>query len=148
MEYSWFFTLFLASPAVNNKLAQRILYLLDPIGLNYPFLLSKKHMHTNFYYLGIRDWVMSTIGLLFGTMTIGLLALVSMILKFLGSNFLQQKLQNGNAEAKESVHVVEPKVYGKGRLMASVFFIAFDIFLHTIPNGFYYYTGDSNNYLY
>ncbi|CAI4060916.1 hypothetical protein SKDZ_06G0400 [Saccharomyces kudriavzevii ZP591] len=117
------FTLFLASPAVNNKLAQRILYLLDPIGLNYPFLLSKKHMHTNFYYLGIRDWVMSTIGLLFGTMTIGLLALVSMILKFLGSNFLQQKLQNGNAEAKESVHVVEPKVYGKGRLMASVFLL-------------------------
>nr|CAI6527347.1 CNT_HP1_G0015330.mRNA.1.CDS.1 [Saccharomyces cerevisiae] len=97
-----FFTLFLASPVVNNKLVQRILYLLDPVGLNYPFLLSERNMHANFYYLGIRDWFMSTIGILFGVMTVGLLALVS---KIFGSLeilviFLQRKLSKKTLKLK------------------------------------------------
>lgn len=117
-----FFTLFLVSPTVNNKLVQRILYFLDPVGLNYPFLLSKKHMHANFYYLGIRDWFMSTIGILFGIMTVGLLALVSRVFGFLETlvTFFQQKLSNGNSESKEALDTIEPKVYGKERLIASM----------------------------
>ncbi|CAI4061968.1 hypothetical protein SUVZ_06G0280 [Saccharomyces uvarum] len=119
------FALFLASPIVNNKLVQRILYFLDPVGLNYPFLLSEKHMHANFYYLGIRDWFMSSIGLLFGIMTIGLLALVSKILNAFESSItlLQRKLQGGDTEAKERVNIIESKVYGKGRLLASIFLL-------------------------
>ncbi|CAI7276509.1 BAD_collapsed_G0017030.mRNA.1.CDS.1 [Saccharomyces cerevisiae] len=126
-----FFTLFLASPVVNNKLVQRILYLLDPVGLNYPFLLSERNMHANFYYLGIRDWFMSTIGILFGVMTVGLLALVS---KIFGSLeilviFLQRKLSKKNTEDKEAFDTIEHKAYGKGRLMASVLLLLL-VFFH------------------
>lgn len=116
---------------VNNKLVQRILYLLDPVGLNYPFLLSERNMHANFYYLGIRDWFMSTIGILFGVMTVGLLALVS---KIFGSLeilviFLQRKLSKKNTEVKEAFDTIEHKAYGKGRLMASVLLLLL-VFFH------------------
>ncbi|CAI4038694.1 hypothetical protein SMKI_06G0400 [Saccharomyces mikatae IFO 1815] len=119
------FALFITSPIVNSKLVQRILYFLDPVGLNNPFLLSDKHMHTNFYYLGIRDWLMSTIGILFGIMTIGLLALIFKCFKFLESliTFVQRKLPNGNAESKENLDIIEPKVYDKGRLIVSLFLL-------------------------
>ncbi|EJS43932.1 bst1p [Saccharomyces arboricola H-6] len=124
------FILFLASPIVNNKLVQRILYSLDPVGLNNPFLLSKEHMHTNFYYLGIRDWFMSSIGLLFGIMTIGLLALVFKMLNCLKTliALLQQKLLNKSTGSNVSVDLAEPRAYDKGRLMASVFLLILILF--------------------
>ncbi|CCD26096.2 Bst1p NDAI_0G03190 [Naumovozyma dairenensis CBS 421] len=74
-EWGFFllFVLFILSPIVNNRTVQRILYLLDPLKLNRPFLLEKEHIHANFYYLGIQEWFASGLGTIFGLMSFALL---------------------------------------------------------------------------
>lgn len=59
------------SPIINNKWIEKILYLLDPVKLNNPFASEELHIYNNYYYLGIRDFFSSFIGLLFTSMTIG-----------------------------------------------------------------------------
>ncbi|QLL31787.1 hypothetical protein HG536_0B06550 [Torulaspora globosa] len=71
------FTLILLSPITNYKPIQRLLFMLDPVGLNRPFQLENQHMHTNFYYLGIRSWFTSGIGLFFGLMSVAILYLIA-----------------------------------------------------------------------
>ena len=66
----------LLTPIVNLRLVEKILQLLDPVGLNRPFLLSQWKIRGNFYYLGIRGLFSSWIGVFFEFMSIGLLFVI------------------------------------------------------------------------
>lgn len=74
-----FFVLLLLSPLVNTRIIQKLLYALDPICLNRPFLLDKQHMHTNFYFLGIRSWFLSGLSIFLGLISTTALFLISQI---------------------------------------------------------------------
>lgn len=69
----------LLSPIANWKPAQRLLFMLDPIRLNRPFQLEKEHIHTNFYFLGIRSGFTSLLGLLFMLMSVAVLFAIAKI---------------------------------------------------------------------
>lgn len=83
-EYSnWIGLGFLAlNPITNFKGIQHILYFLDPVKLNRPFILESKNIFTNFYFLGIRNWSSSWIGLCFGFMSLGLLSIILHLINF------------------------------------------------------------------
>ncbi|CCC69375.1 hypothetical protein NCAS_0C03850 [Naumovozyma castellii] len=68
--------LYLLSPMINNTFVERILYILDPVKLNRPFLLEKEKVHTNFYFLGIRSCFSAVLGPLFGLMSVSLVSLL------------------------------------------------------------------------
>lgn len=65
------------SPMTNVKAVQQVLFLLDPIRLNRPFILDEQHIHTNPYFLGIRGWFASFLGLFFMVMAVALLSLIA-----------------------------------------------------------------------
>lgn len=76
-------TLVALSPLANTDIGQKMFYALDPIGFNRPFLTTDVHMRTNFYYLGIRSWFMSGLGIFFAFMTIGILILIFQLFQIL-----------------------------------------------------------------
>lgn len=97
--------LLILSPIVNSKVIQEILFALDPVRLNDPFMLEEQHMHTNFYYLGMRDWFMSGFAVILGLMSVAILHVLAqmfqvinhMVAKFPAQNIFQ----NGSSEEEE-----------------------------------------------
>ncbi|SMN18553.1 similar to Saccharomyces cerevisiae YFL025C BST1 GPI inositol deacylase of the ER that negatively regulates COPII vesicle formation [Maudiozyma saulgeensis] len=69
------------TPIANSNGIQHILYYLDPVKLNRPFILSSKNLFTNLYFLGIRNWAQAWIGLLFALMSLGFLWIISSAIK-------------------------------------------------------------------
>ena len=69
--------LLIITPVTNINEVQKLLFLLDPVKLNRPFVLAEKGILNNFYFLGIRNWLQSWIGLLFGLMSLGLLFIIT-----------------------------------------------------------------------
>lgn len=69
-------TVSLLTPLTNISIIQRLLFLLDPVGLNNPLLLEEQHITTNFFFLGIRELFMWWLGPFFLLITIGLVFLV------------------------------------------------------------------------
>lgn len=80
------------TPLTNANGIQHILYMLDPVKLNRPFVLSLMNIFTNFYFLGIRKWEQSWIGLLFMWMSLGFLFVISTAIKLV--KFSITKLSN------------------------------------------------------
>lgn len=93
----------LLSPIVNYKPVQRVLFMLDPVGLNRPFQLEQQHMHTNFYFLGIRDWSASGFGVFFGIMSVGLLFLIAQTFDFIDRTISKVKARDTPQTSKRSV---------------------------------------------
>ncbi|CCF57336.1 hypothetical protein KAFR_0C03440 [Kazachstania africana CBS 2517] len=91
------------SPLVNLECIQRLLYFFDPIKLNKPFLLENKRMLTNFYFLGIRSWLMSWIGPLFATMAVGALYAICKIIDLL--TILARNFVSGRSVKRSTTRV-------------------------------------------
>ncbi|CAB4252468.1 similar to Saccharomyces cerevisiae YFL025C BST1 GPI inositol deacylase of the ER that negatively regulates COPII vesicle formation [Maudiozyma barnettii] len=72
-----FLSSLILTPVTNSNGIQHILYYLDPVKLNRPFILSSKNLFTNLYFLGIRNWAQAWIGLLFALMSLGFLWIIS-----------------------------------------------------------------------
>lgn len=111
------------TPIVDTKIVQKILYTLDPLRLNRPFLLEKQHIHTNFYFLGIRSWFLSGLGIVFGIVSIATLFLISGAYELI--EYIIQRLKGSSAQTTSKVVVADVKdiSLGKGRAVASLLLI-------------------------
>lgn len=120
------FALVVLSPLTNTEAVQKLLFALDPIGFNRPFLVNDVHIRTNFYYLGIRSWFMSGLGILFTLMTIGVLILVCQLFQVLENTL--QFLKRGKILPSIELSQQRKMFLGRTRLVTSLFLILAVIF--------------------
>ena len=115
------------SPIVNNKSVEKILYLLDPVKLNDPFASEEFHIFNNYYYLGIRDFFSSFIGLLFTFMTIAVFFLLGKFVDIV--EYLISKVVTPNLKSDDSnVHTVNQKVFDKKRIIGCIILLTAVVF--------------------
>ena len=109
----------LLTPLTNANSVQHILYMLDPVKLNRPFVLSSMDIFTNFYFLGIRKWEQAWVGLLFMWMSLGFLFIISTAIKLV--KFTITKISNtvttGNAEKDDDL-LKHKKLFDRKRIVA------------------------------
>lgn len=107
------------SPIVNNKWVERALYLLDPVRLNDPFASEEFHIYNNYYYLGIRDFFSSFIGLLFTLMTMSVLFVFGKFFDIL--EYVIAKVTKHNLKrSKVNVHTVNERIFDKKRITGCI----------------------------
>lgn len=117
-----FFGILFLSPLVNTRLIQKLLYFFDPVRLNRPFLLDERNMHTNFYFLGIRSWFLSGIGILFVLMSIACLFLVAKIHDIAEYFVRKTKLKFSSSKSGSKSPLRNRKIYEswKARIFACI----------------------------
>ncbi|KAL3240113.1 Bst1p [Nakaseomyces bracarensis] len=73
------------SPIVNIERVQQILFVIDPAHLNKPYMDNNKDIVNNFFVLGLRSAWLSSLGIFFSLMAVGLVSLlyftISVLLK-------------------------------------------------------------------
>lgn len=111
------------TPMVDIKVVQKLAYRLDPLRLNRPFLLEKQHIHTNFYFLGIRSWFLSGFGLLFGLVSVATLFLLSGTFELVEYAIRRFKSSSAKTTSKVVVADVKDMPLGKSRFVASLLLI-------------------------
>lgn len=117
------FILILLSPFTSYKPIQRLLFMLDPVGLNRPFQLENQHMHTNLYYLGIRSWFVSGIGLFFGLMSVAILYLVAQICDLLHNQISKIKVKSISEVSRGSNSDEKVRLMNDRRLLTCLLLI-------------------------
>ncbi|GAV49906.1 hypothetical protein ZYGR_0S00390 [Zygosaccharomyces rouxii] len=111
------------SPIVNSEIVQKLLFTLDPIGFNRPFLLGNIHMHANLYFLGIRNNYMLGLGVFFTLMTIGVLVFISHLSRFLDQIIHKLKKIGLFPSPKVDTSMPESQLLGLTRLSTSLLLI-------------------------
>lgn len=107
------------SPIINTKWVERILYLFDPVKLNNPFVSEEFHIYNNYYYLGIRDFFSSFIGLLFTLMTIGVIFVFGKFLDIL--EYMISRVTKHNLKRTEvNVYAVDERIFDKRRIIGCI----------------------------
>lgn len=120
----------LLSPATNSKPLQRILFMLDPIRLNQPFLLEEEHIHTNFYFLGIRSWFMSPLGLFFMVMSVAILYLIASIFDFIESLVIAISVRFAASAIRNEVRLKDRPSINKPRRTITSFLLIGIVFFY------------------
>ncbi|CCK70589.1 Bst1p KNAG_0E03300 [Huiozyma naganishii CBS 8797] len=126
--------LFLMSPITNNKLVQKIFSLIDPVGLNKPFLLEEYHIYNNYYYLGIRDIFTSWIGPLFGVMTVGALFTLCKLIDFVAyligqlSEYIYKDTNEKETLPTWSGRDINVQVFDKKRILTCIMLLVAVVF--------------------
>ncbi|KAG0666302.1 GPI inositol deacylase [Maudiozyma exigua] len=125
----------LLTPLTNSTNVQHILYLLDPVKLNRPFVLSSMNIFTNFYFLGIRNLEQSWIGLLFMWMSLGFIFVISTAIKLMkyAITRLSNTMTAGNAQTDDDL-LKHKKLFDRKRtvacfllIMAVTFYIPYQL---------------------
>ncbi|GMM53932.1 Bst1 protein [Maudiozyma humilis] len=113
------FGLMIITPILNVSEIQHLLYFFDPVKLNRPFVLAEKGILTNFYFLGIRDWLQSWIGLLFGLMSLGVLFVITSCIGMFDALItrLSSKLHSSSEEIDDSF-IQHKKIFDRKRIIA------------------------------
>ncbi|GAV54820.1 hypothetical protein ZYGR_0AS01430 [Zygosaccharomyces rouxii] len=116
------------SPIVNSRIVQKLLFALDPLGFNRPFLLEDIHMHANVYFLGIRNKYMLGLGLFFAIMTIGVLVFIFHLSQLLDQIIYRLKNIRVFSSKKADSYRPESQLLGLSRLVTSLLLILAVVF--------------------
>lgn len=116
------------SPIVNSRIVQRSLFTLDPLAFNRPFLLEDIHMHSNPYFLGIRNNYMLGLGLFFTIMTIGVLTFIFHLSQFLDGIIHKLKKISFFSPRKMDSSKPKSRLLGSSRLFTSLLLILAVVF--------------------